>query len=564
MGKRIFSLFFCLCLLLSLAPRVDAAQLDGVNLAVSIDGGDLVTVKAYQSSYGNNLLISLRDLAAALSGTDKAFDIAIEPDEESGTHIAVRMGSDYIPVGGENEPTDDLEVADSFYASTAYNKLYIDEQEMRLPTYLHTESEERPADIYLRLVDLGMYWNLALAYTGEDALSIDTAADYVYDLMGLEADGYFQDLHAIVLADADTGCILYGSNADQPTQIASTTKLMTYLLVKEALDAGAFAEDSLYTVSEEVYRLANSEDGIYRRSGKYGTLKEGDQVTVEDLLKAMLMISANEAATALAEMVSGSEEAFAQLMNQRAQELGLTSAVFYNPHGLPSYTQDATTTKRQNEMSAGDMFRLVQYLLQHYREHLTAITRQIEADLPSFGQTKDGVTAYTRNTNSLLYNLPDCLGFKTGTTNRSGSNLVAGLPVTDSNGDTHDLVVVIFGAEDDAERYEKSTWLLKYAQQYYAANPFPQEQPVAVTEAAPTETAATVPTEETVPTTVATEATLPAVVEPEEPASLVTPVTLALMGVSCFAGMVVTLLVVLLIRAVTKKRRKTYDPRFMR
>ena len=564
MGKRILSVSICFLLVLSLVsgalPRAQAAQLDGLNLSLTVDGRDPVTVKAYQSSYGNNLLLSLRDVAAAVTDTAKSFDIAIEPDEESGSRIVIRPGNGYTPVGGENEPITELKVEDSFYASTSYNKLFIDEQEMRLPTYLHGDEEERPKDIFIRLVDLGMYWNLNLVYTGEDEMSLDTSSDYLYDLQRQEEEGYFHYLHSIVLADANTGCILFEHNGDQPTQIASTTKLMTYLLVKEALDAGQISEDTTCTVSEEVYRLANSEDGIYRKNAKYGTLELGAEVTVEDLLKAMLMISANEAALALAELVSGSEEAFVEQMNQRAQELGLTTAVFYNPHGLPSYTQSSTVSKRQNEMSAEDMFRLTQYLLMNHREHLTAITQQIQADVPSFGQTKDGKTAYTKNTNSLLYNLAGCLGFKTGTTNRSGSNLVSGLPVTDVNGDTHDLVVVIFGAEDDAERYEKSAWLFRYAQQYYASNPFPEDLVInAEVYTVPETTAAP----QTLPETVATEMTVPVTQPPTEQAEQVTPLTLILVVIAFLGGVAVTLIVVLIV-VKSRSRKGRYGPKYVR
>lgn len=564
MGKRILSVSICFLLVLSLVsgalPRAQAAQLDGHNLALSVDGRDSVTVKAYQSSYGNNLLLSLRDLAAAVTDTAKSFDIAIEPDEESGSRIVIRPGNGYTPVGGENEPITELKVEDSFYASTSYNKLFIDEQEMRLPTYLHGDGEERPKDIFIRLVDLGMYWNLNLVYTGDDEMSLDTSSDYLYDLQLQEEEGYFHYLHSIVLADANTGCILFEHNGDQPTQIASTTKLMTYLLVKEALDAGQISEDTTCTVSEEVYRLANSEDGIYRKNAKYGTLELSAEVTVEDLLKAMLMISANEAALALAELVSGSEEAFVEQMNQRAQELGLTTAVFYNPHGLPSYTQSSTVSKRQNEMSAEDMFRLTQYLLMNHREHLTAITQQVQADVPSFGQTKDGKTAYTKNTNSLLYNLEGCLGFKTGTTNRSGSNLVSGLPVTDVNGDTHDLVVVIFGAEDDAERYEKSAWLFRYAQQYYASNPFPEDLVINTEVYTVPETTAA---PQTLPETVATEMTVPVTQPPAEPAEQVTPLTLILVVIAFLGGVAVTLIVVLIV-VKSRSRKGRYGPKYVR
>lgn len=479
MRNRIIALLLGLCLLLPLlVVPGEAAQLEGMNLQLAVDGRSEVLVKGYQASYDYNLLLSGRDLAMALRDTAKAFSLELWVDEEETRWILLERGGKYTPVGGEHAPVVEREVTKELYGDLAYWKMKLDGEEIKLPVYYHNENQNRP-DVFFRLVDLQLYLDLDLQYAGTDRLTLETRSQPSFRLEEQEEDGYFHYLHSILLGDADTGRILFAHDAGEATQIASTTKLMTYLLVKEALDAGAFTELTLSPVSQAVYDEANSEDGVYRQKGTAGALDLGALVTVEDLMKAMLLRSANEAALALAELVAGSEEAFVEGMNQRAQELGLTSAVFFNPHGLPDFTPEETTSKRQNEMSAEDMFRLTAYLLEHHGTHLTALTSQKLAQLHSFSPCKDGKTAYAKNTNALLYNLPQCIGLKTGTTNRSGANLVSVVPVTDAAGVTHNLVVVIFGAEDDFERYEKSAWLFRYAMERFAGEPFPgPEEPL--------------------------------------------------------------------------------------
>ena len=142
------------------------------------------------------------------------------------------------------------------------------------------------------------------------------------------------------------------------------------------------------------------------------------------------------------------------MMNQKAQELGFSQTVFFNSNGLPSYTEDFIPAKRQNSMSAEDMFRLVSYLLRVYPQ-ITDITSMEEATLES-------LDLEVRNTNPLLRNLPEVTGLKTGTTNRAGACLVTSLTVNDGTG-AHDLVVIVLGAEDSIERGRVSGLLARYA-----------------------------------------------------------------------------------------------------
>lgn len=207
------------------------------------------------------------------------------------------------------------------------------------------------------------------------------------------------------------------------------------------------ALDEPVTISEAAQALADSGDGVV-------PLKAGEEITVQELLVGALLPSSNECALCLAEAVDGTEEVFVQRMNQKAQELGLSQTTFFNCNGLPVYTEDVVPAKRQNSMSARDMYRLTSYLLQVYPQ-ITDITSMKEAELES-------LDLEVKNTNPLLHNLPEVTGLKTGTTNRAGACLVTSLTADDGTME-HDLVVVVLGTEDSIERGRVSGLLARYA-----------------------------------------------------------------------------------------------------
>ena len=129
---------------------------------------------------------------------------------------------------------------------------------------------------------------------------------------------------AAILIDEDSGTVLYEKNADQQRPIASITKVMTLLLTFEALSAGRISLSDTVPVSEHAYHMGGSQ--IW--------LEPGEQMTLDDMLKAICISSANDAAVAVAEYVGGSETAFAEMMNVRAYELGMTNTHFVNACGL--------------------------------------------------------------------------------------------------------------------------------------------------------------------------------------------------------------------------------------
>ena len=129
-----------------------------------------------------------------------------------------------------------------------------------------------------------------------------------------------------LLMEKETGTVLYEQNAHEQLEPASVTKVMTLLLVMEALDAGQLTLEEPVTVSAYAAGMGGSQ--VY--------LEEGEQMTVDELLKCVTVVSGNDAAVALAERVAGSESAFVDRMNRRAQELGMADTTFLNCTGLPA------------------------------------------------------------------------------------------------------------------------------------------------------------------------------------------------------------------------------------
>lgn len=299
--------------------------------------------------------------------------------------------------------------------------------------------------------DLGMILDVNITVPASDSLLIHTQDPFRVSPAALEQAGYFYGVNSVLVGDATTGELYYGYQSEAPYPIASTSKLMTCLLVMDAISAGQITLEEQVVVSDAAQMLSASADGVI-------PLEAGEQITVRELLLGALLPSSNECALCLAESVAGSEEAFVGMMNQKALDLGLSQAIFFNCHGLPSYTEEPVPAKRQNRMSAEDMFRLVSYLMKVYPQ-VTDITSRKEATLES-------LDLEVRNTNPLLHNLPGVTGLKTGTTNKAGACLVTSLAADDGIME-HDLVVIVLGAEDSIERGRVSGLLARYALQAF-------------------------------------------------------------------------------------------------
>ena len=234
---------------------------------------------------------------------------------------------------------------------------------------------------------------------------------------------------ATLLMDAATGTVLWAKNAHEALEPASVTKVMTMLLVCEAIDAGQLALDQTVTASAHAAEMGGSQ--IY--------LEEGEQMTVSELLKAVAVSSGNDAAVALGEAVAGSESAFVERMNQRAAELGMGDTHFCNCTGLPA---------EGHVTSAYDIAVMSRALLGHERiREYTGI----------WMDTLRGGEFGLSSTNKLLRSYEGCTGLKTGFTATAGYCISA---TAQRNG--MELIAVVLGAEDSKDRFRTAATLLDW------------------------------------------------------------------------------------------------------
>ena len=234
-----------------------------------------------------------------------------------------------------------------------------------------------------------------------------------------------------ILMEANTGKVLFEQNADEALPPASVTKVMTLLLVMEAIADGRIGYEDMVTASAHACSMGGSQ--IY--------LKEGEQMSVEDMLKSVVIASANDAAVALAEHIAGTEEAFVAQMNRRAAELGMTNTRFENTNGL-----DDTTTEHLT--SARDIALMSRALIAHSK-----ITEYSSIWMDTI---RDGAFGLT-NTNRLVRFYPGATGLKTGSTAKAGFCVSA---TATRNGMT--LICVIMGAESRDVRNAAATSLLDW------------------------------------------------------------------------------------------------------
>ena len=218
---------------------------------------------------------------------------------------------------------------------------------------------------------------------------------------------------AVLLLEADTGNVIFEKNSKEQLPIASMSKLMTQYLVLDAIQKGTLSWESTYTTSADVLQIMGQ-----AAATKLGMI-EGNDYSVRELFTAMTVNSANDAAMALAEMVSGTEEAFANLMNDQAKGFGLKETIFFNASGLDGeYLGQGK--EQTNRASAQDVATIAQKLLNDHPEVLdfTSLTDFI---------TDDGVRLWS--TNLMLPGMPHAFsgidGLKTGFTDAAGSCFVS-------------------------------------------------------------------------------------------------------------------------------------------
>jgi len=229
-----------------------------------------------------------------------------------------------------------------------------------------------------------------------------------------------------VVMDADTGRILFAENADRPVQPASVTKVLSLYLVYEALGEGMVTLQDKVMVSKKAWRTR----------GSRMFLETGSEVSLEELIKGVCVVSANDAAVALAEYIAGDTDRFVDRMNAKARQLGMLHSRFKNPHGLPARGQ--TTTARDIAILSRDYLRRFPQSLQiHSTQSLTY----------------HNITQH--NHNLLLTRYPGTDGIKTGFVHASGYHLAA----TAVQGDIR-LIAVVLGSRTPGIRLKETIRLL--------------------------------------------------------------------------------------------------------
>jgi len=243
------------------------------------------------------------------------------------------------------------------------------------------------------------------------------------------ADNFDLKSKSAILIDANTGQILYEKEINKILPPASVTKVMTMLLAIEAIDSGRININDKVPTSQHAFEMGGTQ--IY--------LEVGEEMSVDDLMKAIAMNSANDASVAIAEFISGTEEDFVNLMNKRAKELGAKNTVFKNASGLPE--EGHVTTVYDTALIASELVK--------HQSIFKYLTDKIDT-------LRDGKFSLA-NTNKLLWRYKGADGIKTGST----SEALFCLAATAKRGDTR-LIAVVFGAPDSDTRFKEASKLLDY------------------------------------------------------------------------------------------------------
>lgn len=247
------------------------------------------------------------------------------------------------------------------------------------------------------------------------------------------------DAKSVILMEANSKKILYEQNADEKLPPASVTKIMTMLLVMEEIDSGRLSLSDTVSVSERAASMGGSQ--VY--------LKVGEQMSVEDLLKSVVISSANDAAVALAEHIAGSETAFVARMNDRAAQLGMQNTHFENTNGLDDTTTNHLTTARDIALMSRELIVFHPKILEYSSTWMDTI--------------RDGAFGLS-NTNRLIRFYEGATGLKTGSTSRAKFCISA----TAKRGEMHLIAVVMASSTRDARNETaKMLWDFGFANYTY-------------------------------------------------------------------------------------------------
>ena len=305
------------------------------------------------------------------------------------------------------------------------------------PVYALAASQDLPVWDYAEEIPVEFYEKTepasAEAIVNSDSFVDKTANETNFDV----------PCRAALLMDETTGQVLYAKNADMQMPIASITKVMTMLLVFEALDEGKIKMQDTVPITEHAFSMGGSQ--IW--------LEPGEIFTVDELLKAVAVSSANDAAVALAEYVGGSESVFCDMMNRRAQQLGMENTHFVNACGLDAEGHLST---------AYDVAVMSRELMKH--------EKVFDYTTIWMDYLRDGKTQMV-NTNKMLHTYTGTTGLKTGTTGKAGVCITATAKRQDLS-----LIAVVLGAQSGSERFDAAKKLLDFGFSNFESRPFPKAE----------------------------------------------------------------------------------------
>lgn len=234
---------------------------------------------------------------------------------------------------------------------------------------------------------------------------------------------------------------IVNSDEMKPVHIASTTKLMTYLVIKDLVSSGKGSMEDPVTFSKKAAETDGSKLG----------LKEGEIAKAGTLLESVLIISANDSCIALAEHFAGNDKAFVKMMNDKAKELKLQSAIFYTPNGLEDENGN------ENTMTAHDLYTLSSHILKKYPEILEITSKQ-NLVIPEYNVNSP-------NTNNLLKTVPGVDGLKTGFTDTAGRCLIA---TGKKDPNSPRVLSVVMGADSEEQRDNMSADIMNTLMNEYS------------------------------------------------------------------------------------------------
>lgn len=269
---------------------------------------------------------------------------------------------------------------------------------------------------------------------------------------------YYDEVSVIYAGDAESGRIFYSKNADKSLPVASMSKLMTYLVVMDDISSGKIKLDDIVTIDEDA--VAYNKDGY----SSFDT-KLGEKISVENLIKGMMIVSGNDASIALAKHSAKTEKAFVEKMNTKAKELGLKASHFVNSTGITEVEEvvrDGKTVeeKSMNVMSAEDLFALSRHIVKNYPQ-VVELGKQTSLVLPERN--------FAGNATFPDLGIDGTEGLKTGFTYEAGYCLTGLFDMTRvKEGQNYKLITVVMGAETMEMRQKTTIETIDYVLNNYS------------------------------------------------------------------------------------------------